>query len=203
MAQPGTRRAVARRRAAAWVGVVLVSLVLVACGSGGDAELTVGTKPGTGSTATPTVPAPRGTGLAAAPASKAVCDLLSQNEIAQVLGNPVGPGSGDDGNYCLWGTSVDRGTTVDIRVKIPAAGRDVEVCQTELASLPSEATHEPVKGVGTSAQWVYEQVSILLQGSLLACWQNAVLVVLITGEHDQAQLRTQATSLAQTVHSRL
>jgi hypothetical protein len=191
-----------RRPAAVWVAVVVASLVLVACGSGGDAEITVGTKPGSAGAATPTVPAPKG-GLASGPAPKAVCDLLTQNEIAQALGNPVTAGSGDDGNYCAWGTSVDRGTSVEVRVKIPVAGRDAEVCQTDLASLPSEATHVPVKGVGNSAQWVYQQVSILLQGSLLACWTNAVVVVLVTGEHDQAQLQQQATSLAQTVHGRL
>lgn len=183
------------------LAVVLAALLGGACRSGGDASITVGTN--AVSSSGKGVPTSRATGLAATGASKAVCELMTPNEVGQVLGNPVGTGTGDDGNYCLWGTQVDKGTSADVRIKIPAAGRDAEVCQTQLASLPSEATHEPVKGVGTSAAWVYEQVSILLQGSLLACWQNAVIIVLLTGEHDQAALRATATTLAETVHNRL
>jgi hypothetical protein len=181
--------------------VLLVMAVLgAACGSGGDAALTRGvpgpavTKPPPTAPGTPSAP-PVGPGAAA-------CEILSREEVGATVGNPVRPGTGA-GKFCSWGTDVDAGTSANLTVTRPAPAKAAEECTTERNALPKEAKQEQVSGVGSSAVWYWQQVSILLQGSFLACWGDAVVLVMLTGEHDQGALRTTAANFAQKVHSRL
>ena len=177
---------------------VLVVSLLAACGSGGDdeADLTVGAPAGAGVTTVPggtPIPTP-------APGSVQVaCDALTREEVGSVVGNPVRAADGS-GKNCFWGTSVDRGTSISVSITRPAPPQE---CTALRNALPKEATKEQVNNVGTSAVWSWQPVSILTQGTFLACWQNAIVSVLVTGEKDQAVLRNQATTLAQRVHSRL
>lgn len=189
------------RLAARTVTAIVTVAVLAACGSGGDASLTSGVPggaPASGGTA-----APAGSGGSAAPLNpKPTCQLLTPDDVGRAVGNPVRAPTGE-GKFCFWGTQVDKGTSADVTVNIPAPGRSAEVCSSQRNSLPKEAKQEPVSGIGSSALWAWQQVSLLLQGNFLVCWPDAVVVVNVTGEKDQAALRAAANSLAQTVRGRL
>lgn len=176
-----------------------VGLLGVGCTSGGgDAELSVGAGAAGGSSPTVTsLPEPAG------PVdTTTACGTISAGEIAQVLGNPVRVGQGAE-TFCSWGTSVDRGTSAHLTVVRPAPGRVAQACDSQRNSQPKEATQNPVNNVGTSGLWVWQQLALLLQGTLVTCWEDSVIVVGLTGEKDQTVLRNQAVALAQAVHNRL
>lgn len=186
------------RRAAATIGVV--GLLAGACGAAeGDAELSVGTG-GAGMEPPPvvtTLPEPTG------PVdTTTACGTISAGEVGQLLGNPVRAGAGA-GTFCSWGTAVDRGTSAHLTVVRPAPGGAAQACDMQRNSQPRDANHEPVGNVGNSALWVWQSLDILLQGTLVTCWDNAVIVVGLTGERPQAALRNQAVAFAQAVHRRL
>ena len=134
--------------------------------------------------------------------SRPVCELLSAADVAAALGNPVRPGTGDS-KFCFWGTQVDKGSSADVTVGIPAPNRGDQACAVQEAALPKEASQESVSGVGSKAVWSWQPVAILVQGRLIACWSDAVVSVEVTGEQDQATLRQKAVALAETVHGRL
>ena len=188
--------------ARASVLVVVGALCLVACASGGDAVLTRGVPSGGPPGTVPTITTAEVQGPPPSAPSRPVCELLTAGDVAAVLGNPVRPGTGDP-KFCFWGTQVDRGSSADVTVSIPAAGRGKQACAVQELSLPKEGSQEEVSGVGSSAIWAWQQVAILLQGKLVACWDDAVVTVQVTGEHDQAALRQNAVALAQAVHGRL
>ena len=177
--------------------VLLGAVLLAGCSSGGDAELSVGTggAPGEGA-ATTVASLPQPTGPVD---TTTACGTISPGEIGQVLGNPVRAGQGAE-TFCSWGTSVDRGTSAHLTVVRPAAGRVAQACDSQRNSQPKEANHNPVGDVGTSALWVWQPVAILLQGTLVTCWDDSVIVVGLTGEKDQAGCRVWA--LATVIWSR-
>ncbi len=173
---------------------------LAACGSGPEAALTTGVTEGgappavTATTSRPLRPA--------APPARPVCELLSAQDIAGALGNPVRAGTGDP-KFCSWGTRVDGGTSADVRVAIPAAGEGQQECAAQQSSLPKSATFESVGGVGNAGVWAWQRLTLLVQGHLVACWSDAVVRVLLTGEQDPSILRGKAVALAETTKSRL
>lgn len=182
------------------VFIALLAALLGACAGGGDAQLTTGAPEaapvttggggsGSGGGFTPLTP-------------KNTCGILNEDDVARAVGNPVGKPSGE-GKFCFWGTQVDKGTSADVTVHLPTAGRSTELCTSQQASLSREARRDPVSGLGNSAVWAWQQVAVLIQGSLLACWNDAVIVVGITGEKDQGALRAAATNLINTVRGRL
>lgn len=127
---------------------------------------------------------------------------MAPADVGKAVGNAVRAGTGDP-KFCFWGTQVDGGTSADVTVGIPAAGRAAQACAVQKLSLPKESSQEAVSGVGTSAVWSYQQNAVLLQGTLVACFDNAVIRVGLTGERDQVALRQNAVALGQAVHSRL
>lgn len=177
-------------------------LALAACGSDDGAAITSGVPEGGPRPTLPTVTTSSFQGPPASAPSSPVCDLVPAADVGRAVGNAVRAGTGDP-KFCFWGTSVDGGTSADVTVGIPAPGRAAQACASQKLSLPKEASQEAVSGVGTSAVWAYQQNAILLQGTLVACFDNAVIRVGLTGEASQAVLRPKAVSLAQTVHGRL
>jgi hypothetical protein len=178
--------------------VLLAATLVAACGSdSGDAVLTVGA---TGAPAEderpPPLPPVEGP---VAGTARAACEALTVQEITTAVGNPVRPPTGSEKN-CIWGTSVDGGTTVSLSTTKPATAQD---CTVQRDSLAKEATKDNVGGLGTSAVWSYQKVAVLLQGTLLACWNDSIVAVMVTGEKDQAALRAAAATLAERAHSRL
>jgi hypothetical protein len=180
---------------------VVLLLLLGACGSGGGAQLTEGTGTGGGTPAV-TVTTAVLRGPPAAPPSRPVCELIARDEVARILGNAVRAGTGAE-RFCFFGTSVDKGTSADIAVSIPAAGAGERECAIQQNSLPKEATLESVGGIGSSGTWAYQRNALLLQGTLVACWPESVVRVLVSGEKDQSVLRGHAVALAEAVRGRL
>ncbi len=181
---------------------MVLGVVLVACGSGGGAVLTEGTSPGGQGTPSVTATTAVLAGPPASAPSRPVCELIGRDDVARIVGNAVRAGTGE-GKFCFFATSVDKGTSADISVSIPAAGRGERECAIQQNSLSKTATLESVGGIGSSGTWAHERNALLLQGTLVACWPESVVRVLVSGEKDQTILRGQAVSLAEAVHGRL
>ncbi len=131
---------------------------------------------------------------------KPTCELLSRDDVAKALGNPVvaGVAAGKD---CFWGTEVDGGTGLNLTVDKPAANRVSQQCQLRQASVSKENREQPK--VGTSAVWVVEKLSLQTQGNLVACYDNSVVWVILTGEKEAGVLKDTAVAVANQVHSRV
>lgn len=173
-------------------------MVVAGCGGGSSkkaapASTTVlpGQTPGAGAV-NATVPLP-----------KPACEFLTGDDIAAAISNRVLAPTQAEASNCTWGTAVDGGTSVDLTVVKIASGAAAEACRDQRNTLPKGVAKAPVSGVGDSAVWVIEELTTIRQGHLLACWNNAAVVVLLTGEKDAAALQASASNLAQKVHSSL
>ena len=170
-----------------------LAVTAAACASGGDATLTKGTL---GSTAPPQENV--GTRPPGAPAdiTKPACSVLTPDDVAATLGNPVRNGLGT-GKFCQWGTAVDKGTSANLTIN------RADQCDAIRNSLPKEAKTESVGGIGNSAVWNWQEVAILLQGNFVVCWPDSVIWIAVSGEKDQSALRDEASTLAQKAHNKL
>lgn len=185
----------AQLRWAARVAAAVVPVVLAAsCGSGGNgATLTRGTPRPTTAAQAPVPPRPSGV---PADVNKPACDVLSPDDVSASLGNAVRPGTGR-GKFCLWGTSVDGGSSANLTVNPP------NQCDVVRRSLNKDGKSEPVGGLGESAVWNWRTEAILIQGDFVVCWSDAVVWITVSGEKDQSALRDAASSLAQKAHNKL
>lgn len=133
---------------------------------------------------------------------KAACQLISRDEVGATVGNGVSAGTGQ-GRNCFWSTSVDGGTSVSVTAVKPGPGKPTaDECERLRLGQPREGQHENVNGVGKSAVWVVEPLTTLTQGSVVACWEDSAVQVLLTGERDAPTLRGMAVAIAQLVRSR-
>ena len=176
--------------------VVLVGALVGACG-GSKKESS------TAPTTTASSPSTGGAYASRAPA-KPVCELLSRDDIAKAVGNPVrDPQPGAPGE-CTWGTDVDGGTSVDITAEKPDPSQAALVCTALRNEQASELPREQVSGLGTSAVWVWQKLAEpLVQGTLVACWKDSAVEVLLTGEKDLGALKATAIQLAKTTQARI
>jgi len=182
------------------VTLIVVSATLVVSGCGGSSSKKAAPAATTlGAGATPGAAAVNAT----VPLPKPACDFLTRDDIAGALGNPVGDATPAGDTNCTWGTSVDGGTSIDLTVVKAAAGNGAEACKDQRNTLSRGVDKESVSGVGDSAVWFVEQLTTIKQGHLLACWDNGVVVVLLTGEKEAGALKATASGLANKVHSRL
>lgn len=179
--------------------IVVVAIVVIA-GCGGSSKKAAQTSTTVaGGSGTPGAVAVNAT----VPLPKPACDFLSRDDIAGALGNPVGAATAAGETNCTWGTSVDGGTSLDLTVVKAAPGGSAEACKDQRNSLPRGIDRESVSGVGDSALWFVDQLTTIKQGHFLACWNNGVVVILVTGEKEAAALKATASGLAEKVHSRL
>jgi hypothetical protein len=188
--------AVIVRKVLALLSVVVLSALVAGCGSDDNDE-------GGGNTsATPPPPAAGGSGTVAP--GRPACEILSRDEVVSALGNPVRDpvAVGDQG--CTWATDVDGGSSLDITAVKHTKEQAAFQCRTLRRGQPPGANREPVSGLGDPALWVWEALAApIVQGSLVSCWEDGAVSVLLTGEKDQAVLRATAADLAEKVHSRL
>ena len=179
------------------LAVLVVAAVVAGCGSDDDDG-------GAGSpSGTPPPPAAGGASGTVAPARPA-CEILTRDEVVAALGNPVRAPVpvGDQG--CTWATDVDGGSSLDISTVKHTKEQAAFQCRTLRRGQPQQANREPVSGLGDPALWVWENLAApIVQGSLVSCWEDGAVSVLITGEKDQAALRSTAADLAEKVHSRM
>jgi hypothetical protein len=194
---------VTRTTSASLAGLALVALVaLAACGSSDGAALTRGVPAGGPRPTIPTVTTAVFQGPPASAPAKPTCELVTAADVGKAVGNAVRTGTGDP-KFCFWGTLVDGGTSVDATVGIPAAGRGAQACAVQKLSLPKESSQEALTAGAANAVWAYQQVSVLVQGILVACFPDAIVRIGLTGERDQTALRQTAVALAETIHGRL
>ena len=176
--------------------VVLAVALLGACGGskkeGSPAVTTAGPTPSIGGA------------YATRALARPMCDLLTRDDVAKAVGNPVGaPQQGAPGE-CTWGTDVDGGTSVDITAQKPDPSQAALVCTALRNEQASDLPREQVSGVGTSAVWVWQKLAPpLVQGTLVACWKDSAVEVLLTGEKDLGALKATAVELARTTQARL
>jgi hypothetical protein len=98
---------------------------------------------------------------------------------------------------------VDGGTSANVAVAKYMPGQARAECDLQRSVLPTDLPHASVSGLGVFAVWLPEQVAILTQGRLLACWDDAVVNVNVSGERPQQELRGVAVSLAEKARSRV
>lgn len=190
-----------RKRLAVAAAALTAAISLGACG-GSAAPARIVHRGQSGGTTTPTVKLPNQGGTLPPGPIKPACELVSRDEVAAAVGNQVGAGLGQ-GRNCFWTTEVDGGTNVTITAVKPGGGKPTaDECERLRLGQPREAKHENVSGVGTSAVWVVDALTTLTQGSIVACWDDSAVLVLLTGERDVASLRATAIGLAQRVRSR-
>ncbi len=179
--------------------MVLLAVAMLAGACGSDSDSDSDSEAGTGATTTGVPQAQAG---AASPAAaKPTCELLSRDEVAQTVGNPVSAGV-PAGKDCSWTTDVDGGTSLNLTVDKPAPAQAGTTCDFRKASISKE-NQERVSGVGNSAVWSVQTLSLLTQGNLVACYDNAVVWVIITGEKEAGALKSTATGVADKVRSRV
>ena len=174
---------------------LLVAALVGGCGSDSDDAKETGT-----TLARDVTEGAAAAAAAPSPPVKPTCELLSRDDVAKALGNRVmaGVAAGKD---CFWGTDVDGGTGLNLTVDKPAANRVAQQCQLRQASVSRENREQPK--VGTSAVWVVEKLSLVTQGNLVACYDNAVVWVILTGEKEAGALKDTAVSIANMVHDRV
>ncbi len=179
----------------------VLALVLAAgCGSGGGDRAFV-SRTGEPASSTPASPGTKVTTESTVPGPiRPACALVSAAEVAATVGNPVAAGVGQGPN-CYWATSVDGGTSATVTAVKPGPAQTPEACNNLRLGQPVDAKHEPVAGLGTSAVWVFQPLTTISQGSVVACWSDAAVLVLLTGEHDANAMRTTAIDLVRKVHA--
>jgi hypothetical protein len=186
------------KRLLAVAAVAVLAAVAPACGSDGDDDAAPET---TTTTRSPTEAAEAVAGTIPVP-TRPTCQLLTRQEVAGVLGNAVHQGTGVERD-CFWGTEVDGGTSANVAVAKYVPGQARAECDLQRSVLPKDLPHESVGGIGIFAVWLPEQVAILTQGRLLACWDDAVVNVNVSGERPQQELRGVAVTLAERARSRI
>ena len=178
------------------LAVVVLAALTGACGSDDDGA-------GGSPSATPPLPAP-GEGSGTVPPGRPACDILTRDEVVAALGNPVRDPVPVSDQGCTWATDVDGGTSLDITAIKHTEEQAAFQCRSLRRGQPQGVTREPVSGLGDPALWVWEKLADpIVQGSLVSCWEDGAVSVLLTGEKDQGALRLTATDLAKKVHSRL
>ena len=184
------------RRLLALLAVVVLAALMTGCGSD------QGEGGGGNTGGTPPPPAAGGSGTVAL--ARPACEILGRDEVVAALGNPVRDPVpvGDQG--CTWATDVDGGTSLDVSAIKHTKEQAAFQCRTLRRGQAQDAPREPVSGLGDPALWVWEALAApIVQGSLVSCWEDSTVSILLTGEKDQAALRATATDLAKKVHSRL
>jgi hypothetical protein len=187
------------RRLVVAVAVVALTAIVPGCASDGD-----GDGDGEGGAVGTTAPPPVGVGGEAVAASRPACDMLTREEVVAALGNPVRDPVPVGDRGCTWATDVDGGTSLDISAVKASKDRTAFECRALRRGQPGEATREPVSGLADGAVWVWEKLADpIVQGSVVSCWDDSAVSVLLTGEKDQAALRATAVDMAKKIHSRL
>lgn len=177
--------------------ICLAAMIVPGCGIGGHrAAAVIGRRDQPQSTTPVTV----GSAHTSPGPIRPACQLVTRDEVATTVGNPVAAGVGQ-GRNCSWGTDVDGGTSVFLTAVKPGPAGIAYECDTLRQGQPAEANHETVAGVGASATWVWQSLTTLTQASLVACWDDSAVMVELTGEHPVPALRAAAASLAQRVHA--
>lgn len=117
------------------------------------------------------------------------CDLVAQNDVSRIVGNPVDPGDavtthvtegqvGYTARQCIWGAPIATDGT-DARLQVSRA-EDNDGADPGCPPIPGSSV--PVVGLGTSATWSWvDPGTSTTVGTLRVCSAPALIEVTITG----------------------
>jgi hypothetical protein len=172
----------------AWRAALVIAALAAACGGSGPAESN--TTPASG--AAPATP-PAGTADA--------CSLLTREEIAAAVGNPVEPGRPEAGREtCDWDTAQPGQTDVLLMVRLKGSTREQVLCD-EMRK--TAAAGKGYSGIGEAATWKYTKGGIFDSADLEVCDGKGFVSISLNGKGDAAALEAAAVALARKVLGRL
>lgn len=175
--------------------IAALSLALVGCGDQATPD-----QPGGGDG--PAVADPGG-----APVTDNPCELLSRDEVASIVGNPVGEGE-HFATQCIWHPEVADGTQVKAVLSYVPNAPDADpddVCENTMAGIPNAT---PFTGValGNKAHWSYLDGSRMVGGhigTMHICTDNAFMLTQVISDRTEAELQQMAIAMATTVLDRV
>ena len=134
--------------------------------------------------------------------SVSACGLLSNDEVASILGNPVLPGEEYAGpEVCRWDTEDADEVSLLLMVRPPGSIREQVLCQTLRSG---GGPGELVAGVAEIARWHFSSVGTLFDsGELVACGSSGYVSLDLNGKRDEPTLRNAALALLNLVFQRL
>jgi len=128
------------------------------------------------------------------------CTLLSQAEIAAIVGNPVNAGEQYAGpEVCRWDTEKPEEVSVLLTVRAPGSVREQVLCADLRGDKGSAA---PLSGLGDVAYWQFSSVvSIFNSGDLETCGPKGFLS--LNGQRGEPALKEATLTIARKVLERL
>ena len=128
------------------------------------------------------------------------CSLLTQEEIAAAVGNPVQPGRVEgSSSVCDWDAQPDQ-TDVLLMVYLKGTIREQALCP-DLRK--AAAAGKGYAGIGEAATWKFTKSTFFNSGDLELCDAKGFVSLSVNGKGDAATLEAAAVALARKVLSRL
>ena len=129
------------------------------------------------------------------------CALLTQSEVAELVGNPVRKGEPFAGpEVCKWDTDTRGDVTLLLTVRRAGSLREQALCP-DIRKAGQAAGFE---SLGEGSTWKSENVMALFNsGDLELCTRQAYIGLTLNGERDAAALKQKAVAIVPKVSSRL
>jgi hypothetical protein len=162
------------------VGFVLG--VLLGCGGPSDDKISGG-----------------GAGVPAVPTGADACKLLTPDEIAQAVGNPVKDSAYSVGTHLSWDTEKLEQVSVVLSVWVQGSPAVDGLCQAVRQAQDGRS----ISGLGEAAKWSYRSSTLADSADLEACDGKGWIGLSLSGKKDEAALEAAARALAEKVISRL
>jgi len=184
--------------------LIVVAALLAACASGSGSPPDSAAEPPASSTlaskaassdppmATAATSVPPGGGGGTA------CDLLTPDEIAEVVGNPVDAGAGTTSSDCLWSADPEQSSAAVLILQVSQ-----EACES---ALETDAAQVAADGFGVPAFWLWAAASGGV-GTMSLCTASGMVTVTVSAglsdTPDEAAIREQASDLADLVLTKI
>ena len=181
----------------AWTLLLLFMLPLAAaCGASAQPESPPASSSGSPQAQATTAPGQQGSRTIDA------CALLSQAEIAAIVGNPVNAGEQYAGpEVCRWDTEKPEQVSVLLTVRAAGSVREQVLCPDLRAGKGSGA---PLSGLGDVAYWEFSSaLSLFNSGDLEMCGPKGFLSLSLNGQRAEPALKEATLAIARKVLGRL
>lgn len=127
------------------------------------------------------------------------CTLLSEAEIAAVVGNTVDKGQVEgNSDVCKWRTEDPSNVDVLLIFREKGSTREQVLCADVRAS-----TSEHLPALGEVAVWKFSREGLFNSGDLEVCGPKGYLNLTLNGSRDEATLKAATINLAQKILQRL
>jgi hypothetical protein len=127
------------------------------------------------------------------------CSLLSETEIADVVGNSVEKGQVEgNSDVCKWRTEDPRNVDVLLIFRDKGSTREQVLCDDVRSS-----SVEHLPGLGDAAIWKFSRSGLFNSGDLEVCGPKGYLNITLQGQRDETTLKAAAVNLTQKILQRL